>query len=117
MSDGARGSRPGWLHPSLHSVLLQILPIWKRGLLVVAAALAATWGTWSIARAGSKGATPFAAGDTVAVYGPQVFQSPTGTPTYGVERFALQLSPSAQYVLRIDVGDASGGKRPDTVVV
>jgi RHS repeat-associated protein len=54
---------------------------------------------------------PIQAGDTMVVYGPRVFDTPTGSLTHHVERFALVLAPGRRYTLRIQNGAADGTRR------
>ncbi len=52
-----------------------------------------------------------ASGDTQVVYGPSRFDTPTGTPTLHVERFALAVVPGRRYTLRVDNGAPDGSHR------
>src|SRR6266516_3873665 len=52
-----------------------------------------------------------AAGDTQVVYGPSRFDTPTGSLTLHVERFALAVVPGRRYTLRVDNGAADGSHR------
>ena len=45
------------------------------------------------------------AGDTQVVYGPRVFDTPTGAATNHVERFAVAVQPGRRYTLRVDNGN------------
>src|SRR6266516_4053647 len=47
--------------------------------------------------------------DTQAVYGPRRFDTPTGSSTYHVERFAVALGPGKRYTLQVDNGGVTGG--------
>ncbi len=50
-----------------------------------------------------------APGDTQAVYGPKPFDTPTGSATYHVERFAVAVTPGQRYTLQVDNGGVTGG--------
>src|SRR6266496_4134155 len=52
-----------------------------------------------------------ATGDTQVVYGPTRFDTPTGSLTLHVERFALAVVPGRRYTLRVDNGAADGSHR------
>ncbi len=47
--------------------------------------------------------------DTQAVYGPKRFDTPTGSSTYHVERFAVAVGPGKRYTLQVDNGGVTGG--------
>ncbi|MGH7542575.1 MAG: hypothetical protein ACREK7_01425, partial [Gemmatimonadota bacterium] len=49
--------------------------------------------------------------DTILVYGPQVFETSTGSPQHHVERFAMEVVPDAVYTLRVENGAADGSGR------
>src|SRR5918996_698592 len=49
--------------------------------------------------------------DTVTVYGPRRFETPTGSPAHHVERFGLAPAPGQRYVLRVVNGNADGSGR------
>ena len=55
-----------------------------------------------------------AAGDSIPVYGPKRFGTPTGGSAYHVERFAIVAGPNAQYSLRVENGAADGAVRLDS---
>ncbi len=57
----------------------------------------------------SPAAPGAAAGDTQAVYGPKRFDTPTGSATYHVERFAVAVTPGQRYTLQVDNGGVTGG--------
>src|SRR6266487_2897927 len=52
-----------------------------------------------------------ATGDTQVVYGPTRFDTPTGSLTLHVERFALAVVPGRRYTLRVDNGATDGSHR------
>src|SRR6266516_424050 len=58
-----------------------------------------------------------ATGDTQVVYGPTRFDTPTGSLTLHVERFALAVVPGRRYTLRVDNGAADGSHRVSGVSV
>ena len=55
--------------------------------------------------------------DSVAVFGPKRFGTPTGGSSYGVERFAILAGPTAKYSLRVKNGADDGSARLDSARV
>jgi len=55
--------------------------------------------------------------DTILVYGPAVFDTPTGSPQHHVERFALEVAPGAVYTLRVENGEPGGGGRVSSATI
>ncbi len=55
--------------------------------------------------------------DSVAVFGPKRFGTPTGGSSYGVERFAILAGPNARYSLRVKNGADDGSARLDSARV
>ena len=55
--------------------------------------------------------------DSVAVYGPKRFGTPTGGSAYHVERFAILAAPTASYALRVSNGAPDGSARLDSARV
>lgn len=49
--------------------------------------------------------------DTILIYGPKVFETPTGAPQHHVEQFAVEVMPGAIYTLRVGNGIPDGGGR------
>jgi RHS repeat-associated protein len=61
--------------------------------------------------------TELANGDTVVVYGPKRFATPTGSSTLGLERFTLVVQPNQEYVLQVDNGASDGTLRASSMSV
>lgn len=53
----------------------------------------------------------FSATDSIALYGPQTFTTPTGAPTTSLERFTMVVTPGRQYVLEVVNGALDGTGR------
>lgn len=58
-----------------------------------------------------------ATGDTIVVYGPKQFDSPTTNLTTHIERFVVPATSGVRYVLRVQNGDAGGAHRAPTAEV
>ncbi|MGH7674521.1 MAG: hypothetical protein ACREMV_04540, partial [Gemmatimonadales bacterium] len=50
-------------------------------------------------------------GDTVVVYGPRRFETPTGSAANHIERFAVAVQPGQRYTLWVDNGNPDGTGR------
>jgi hypothetical protein len=56
-------------------------------------------------------APPATLGDTIVVYGPRRFETPTGSAANHIERFAVAVQPGQRYTLRVDNGNPDGSAR------
>jgi hypothetical protein len=57
----------------------------------------------------STGRPPFS--DTLTLYGPRVFSTPTGSAAYHVEAFSLAVHAGRTYLLKVENGASDGSLR------
>ena len=77
---------------------------------VIASVVSPVWARW-------KAPAPPAPGDTVVVYGPHRFTTPSGASTLGVEAFPLSWSGEPRFLLQASSGNSDGSLKPTTFTV